>query len=106
MRPTNEVTATIYQQLGGHRFSIMTGARDFMTSGPATLVFGLPSSITRDRIRRVAITLDPDDTYSMRFFRRDKGTGLPTKLVYETQGVYNDMLASVFTRHTGLDTHL
>lgn len=96
------VAQTILQQLGGGKFRVMTGAKDFIGSDNA-LSFSLPSNFARGGINRVRIVLDTDDTYIMGF-HKVRGTKV-TDMARET-GLYFDMLQSTFTQHTGLDTHL
>jgi aryl-phospho-beta-D-glucosidase BglC (GH1 family) len=94
------VAKTILQQLGGHKFVMMTGAKHF-TSYPDALTFQLPYNFATDGINHVRIELGWQDTYKITFT-----TARRMKVTKETtvEGVYNDSLQSVFTRHTGLDT--
>ena len=90
------------QQLGGHRFITMTGAHT-LVGHPDALSFNLPSRFARDGINYVKITLTPMDVYHMEFGRvwRGKYTVKATE-----ESVYNDNLQTVFSRITGLNTHL
>ena len=92
------IARTIADQLGGHKFTVMTGARQ-MDAIDGGLRFKLPSR----KINLVTITLDPTDTYTMKF---EKYHGLNRKTIAEHSMVYDDMLQSIFTAETGLDTHL
>jgi hypothetical protein len=92
------VATEILNQLGGNRFAVMTGAKAFGADGNA-LVFRLPSNFAKDGINAVRVTLDPCDTYTVRFMRV-RGTSM--KLVNEVAGVYNVDLRDVFTEATGL----
>jgi hypothetical protein len=99
-----DVAKIILEQLGGGRFIAMTGARNFV--GDATsLTFRLPKA--KDGINAVKITLDPSDTYTVRFFRvgdRRTNYAITDKSVHED--IYADSLQELFTRKTGLYTHL
>ena len=106
----NRVALTIYEQLGGDRFVAMTGAKGFVADENTLRI-----SIGRNasKANRVWITLDADDTYTMRFFRYtapryDGKTGAfkEEKIteVAKISNVYCDQLQSVFTGVTGLYT--
>lgn len=96
---TNVDTAvTILNQLGGKRFTAMTGAKNFgIVSGGNGIGFMIPRS---NGIRGVRIILSGLDLYDMVF--------LDSKfdLVREFKGVYNDQLQDIFTEVTGLSTRL
>lgn len=94
----NKVAETILDQLGGHGFIIMTGAKMFVGS-PNSLNFKLPLGFAENRINWVLITLDADDTYTMRFA---SVRGLTQKDVAIHTGIYCDMLVDIFERETGL----
>lgn len=65
-----EIANTILDQLGGNKFLAMTGANHLLADGN-TLRMTLPKN--NSRANRLYITLDPDDTYTMRFFRFTPG---------------------------------
>lgn len=107
------VADIILQQLGGHRFLVMTGARDLISDGD-TLRMSLPQNMSK--ANRLEITLDySTDTYTMRFYKYTAGR-LNTKTwswtedkvveVKTVDGVYCDMLQEIFTMVTGMYTHL
>ncbi|TSK07753.1 MAG: hypothetical protein FPO08_00110 [Geobacter sp.] len=102
------VAQTILQQLGGGRFSAMTGAKDFLGSeAEGSLTFRLPSNFATNGINRVKITLDWTDTYTVEAMKITKGRkGLNVKAIEKRNLVYSDDLQRVFTEMTGLDTHL
>lgn len=103
---TNEILPAhiILDQLGGRRFIAMTGAKHLGHSeNGAVLSFQLPSRFAKNGINAVKIKLDPSDTYSVTFMKI-RGHNLAT--VSEHSGIYDDMLQDLFTRETGLDTHL
>lgn len=96
------VAETILSQLGGRRFAVMTGAKQFV-GGDRLLQFGLPARAAKAGINKVRVTLDPSDTYSLAFY---KVRGMDVQPVDERSGVYADDLRRVFRDVTGLDTHL
>ena len=93
---------TIFNQLGGNRFALMTGAKNFM-SAPDALHFKLPSNFAKDGINSVRVTLDSNDTYTVDYCKA-RGTSLKT--VASSSGIYCDSLQSDFTAVTDLATHL
>jgi hypothetical protein len=99
-----QVANTILNQLGGVKFRVMTGAKNFIGSADA-LSFHLPGGggFCKDGINGVRITLDPSDTYTVQFFRR---RGAKLKVIATVSDVYCDMLRQVFENHTGLRTSL
>lgn len=92
------------KQLGGKRFWIMTGAKDFVFLDNG-LSFRLPGrgGYTKNGIYLVKILLNDFDTYDVFFGRMRAGK---IKVVSEHKGVYNDMLVSIFEQETGLYTKL
>lgn len=102
--PTAEqmgVAKTILQQLGGHRFIMMTGAKN-LTGHADALTFKLPRA-GKNGANYVKIALDPSDTYNVEFwFVR----GLSMTFKGSFTDIYNDHLRDLFTRETGLDTSL
>jgi len=98
------VAKTILEQLGGNRFIVMTGCKNFVGSETA-LTFRIPRA--KDGINACEIKLEPSDTYTVRFYRvGDRRTGYKhtDKSVHED--IYNDSLVELFERVTGLFTHL
>jgi len=103
-----EVANEIIRQLGGRKFTVMTGARDYMAVDDG-LTFRIPGTMTKNHINKVRIILDPSDTYTVSFwnYRKQKDIHTPSmKKIAEHSIVYDDMLQSIFTAETGLDTHL
>lgn len=98
------VAKTILEQLGGGRFALMTGAKNFVGT-PDSLIFRLPGAggFTKAGINKVVVTLMPSDTYKVDFYRMRKGV---SKLIDSADDVYCDMLREVFERATGLRTNL
>lgn len=106
------VADIILNQLGGNRFVVMTGSKNFVSDGN-TLRMTLAKNASK--ANRLWITLEADDTYTMRFFKYT-APKLNTKTytftdeksteVKTTKGVYFDMLQDIFTKTTGLYTRL
>ena len=110
------VAETILTQLGGGRFAAMTGCNHFVSDG-YTLHMHIPRN--GSRANRLSITLDPDDTYTMRFSRYTPGrlkvdskkqiayfVEDVTKEINTYHGVYCDQLQELFTEVTGMYTRL
>lgn len=99
-----ETATTIFEQLGGRRFQLMTGAKNLMGDNNS-LTFKLPG--TRDFVKNgincIKIELTPMDTYTMTCY---KIRGSKVATVETVEGIYADDLLSVFTSKTGLDTSL
>lgn len=96
-----QVAETILQQLGGRKFTVMTGSKNY-----AAIENGLQMHLTRNKIgaKYLTITLDEMDTYTMTFSKLNKDFSL--KVLAVKEGIYNDMLQRIFTDVTGLYTRL
>jgi hypothetical protein len=105
MTDSYEISNTILQQLGGNKFVAMTGARKLVTLERG-LRFRLPDQFAIGGINQVVVLLDPTDDYTVRFERANVRARVPNKVVAEYSGVHADNLQSLFTKATGLDTHL
>lgn len=97
------VAKTILDQLGGQRFSIMTGAHGF-TAAEDRLYFSIPRN--PKRISDVSIRLDPSDTYTVTFWKLPAGRWSAAQIVVEREGIYAENLVTVFECETGLATSL
>lgn len=97
-----QVAQTILQQLGGNRFCVMTGAKNFV-GGENTLQFKLPARFAKQGINVVKVTLNALDLYDVEF---GKLWGVNYKVIETVEGLYFDMLQKTFKDITGLDTHL
>ena len=87
----------VIRQLGGNKFRVMTGARNFV-KGKNYIRFKVPNA--KKGIKYIKITLNEMDTYNVTFQSRSG------KVIKEINDVYNDQLQNVFTSETGLNTHL
>lgn len=101
MQFTNTTPEIIFQQLGGNKFMVMTGAKNLCYSERG-ISFKLPR-MAKDKITHVKITLDQDDTYTMDFLHI---TLKKYDVIAQAQNVYWYMLRSIFTMKTGLETSL
>jgi hypothetical protein len=106
------IAQTILEQLGGNRFVVMTGAKNFVADGH-TLRMTLPKN--HSKANRLYITLDADDTYTMDFFKFTPGrlsrktwefTDDKKETVKKISGVYCDQLQEIFTETTWMYTHM
>jgi hypothetical protein len=118
MNDAIEIAFTIMKQLGGNKFIVMTGARDFIHDKEGRLSFRFPTAKAGKSkgANRCAIALTGDDLFTMAFSKaRHKteligglrfGAGWEVSDVAKIEGLFSDQLQSVFTAHTGMDTHL
>ena len=95
---TNYVAKTILHQLGGRKFSVMTGGKAY--SLPNSLIVKFKGS---RRCNTLVVKLLDNDTYKVQFFRVSKTSNKEVSLF---DGVYWDQLQEIFTSETGLDTTL
>ncbi|MBI1919671.1 MAG: hypothetical protein HYS23_01175 [Geobacter sp.] len=100
-----QIAQTILAQLGGRRFITMTGAGDFI-GGDNFLMFSLPAGFAKEGINKIRITLDWTDTYIFEALKVYRGPELKSESIEKLDYVYADDLEEIFTRVTGLDTHL
>lgn len=98
---------TIYSQLGGGKFMVMTGAKMFEGHRD-----GLSFKIGRNATSTNHVTVklnEGTDSYDMLFERvsLDRKTyEVKRKTIAKKEGVYCDMLRDIFTDVTGLATSL
>ena len=95
------VAKTILEQLGGNKFRMMTGAKNFMG-----FTEGLVMKIGRNSSNSnyLKITLNSMDLYDMEFAKVSRMG--EKKSVTEYNNVYNDSMVEVFEKHTGMYTKL
>jgi hypothetical protein len=97
----NRVTEMIYQQLGGDRFAMMTGAKNFVAY-PDLLQFSIPRNASS--ANQVRVFYEPSsDLYTLEFLRTK---GLKSFGVARFPEVYADQLQPFFTQVTGMYTSL
>ena len=98
---SGDVARIIWEHLGGNKFRVMTGAKNFMGfSNGLVMKIGRNSSNSN----YLKITLNSMDLYDMEFAKVSRMG--EKKSVTEYSDVYNDMLTDVFTKHTGMYTKL
>lgn len=100
-QPSNkQIAITIVEQLGGSQFLLMTGTNQIVYDHNSVTM-----RLTRNKIgaTHLRITLNSMDLYDMKFIRVRK---MEVKTLKEHNGVYDDMLAEIFTDETGLYTKL
>lgn len=96
---------TIYTQLGGTRFAVMTGACNLVGSDK-DLSFKVPSCMCKNKATHVRIRLEePTDTYTVEFLRFSP-RALSFTTISKHEGIQAHALQTLFTEQTGLDTHL
>lgn len=99
------IAQTILEQIGGRRFAVMTGSKNFTDLGN-----GLLMSLTKNTTsaNRLEIIYDEGaDLYNMRFYRKTfskKTFKSKSKDIAKYEGVYCDMLENIFRSVTGLYT--
>ena len=91
----------IYRQLGGNKFAVMTGAKNFMD-----IEIGIRMKIGRNKTNHnwMEVTLNSLDLYDVAFAKLTK-LG-ERKSLKEYKNVYNDSLVELFETHTGMYTKL
>ena len=94
------VASTIYGQLGGRRFAVMTGAKNFVSSENA-LTFRFPKAKNKSNAMR--ITLNDLDLYDIEFLWV---YNLKVTSREKLSNVYAEDLVSVFEDKTGFYTSL
>ena len=99
------VSTTILDQLGGNRFIVMTGAKNFIGSDNA-LSFKIGKNNSKANCVRIELTVMDTYTITFRQVRKSLEIGFKLKEIKKVEGVYNDSLQEIFTEVTGLDTHL
>ncbi len=98
---SGDVARIIWEQLGGNKFRMMTGAKHLAgDENSLSMKIGRNSSNSN----YLKITLNSMDTYDMTFAKLTKMGEL--KSVSEYNNIYNDMLTDTFTAHTGMYTSL
>lgn len=95
----SDIGQVLAAQIGRGAF-VMLGARDILTTER-----GLQFAVGRNarKVSKIAITLEADDTYTMRFYA---GRGLSIREIEAVTMVYADSLRAVIESHTGMHTSL
>ena len=97
----SDVANTIYRQLGGNRFRVMTGAKNMVS-----LENGIGMRIGRNKTNAnyMEVVLNSMDLYDITFAKVTKYGEMKSVKTYDN--VYNDMLVEIFESHTGMYTSL
>jgi len=96
---SKEIHTNIYNQIGGRKFAVMTGVKQFIG-----LDNGIAFQFKGSKVANSChIILTPADTYTVEFFKI-RGMDFKTTKTYEN--IYADQLQAIFTSYTGLDTSL
>ena len=101
-----EIASTIYHQIGGNQFAVMTGTKNFVYGenelGP---YLQMKLSPNKNGFTHLVIQYhDATDEYSMEFCKVDRyGNKSRTHLIVR---VHAEDLAPIFEDETGLYTHL
>ena len=97
----SDIANTIYRQLGGNRFRVMTGAKN-LTSHE----FALSMKIGRNKTNAnfMIVELNSMDLYDITFAKVTRMGEMKSVKTYDN--VYNDMLVEIFESHTGMYTTL
>jgi hypothetical protein len=95
------VAETILSQLGGNRFRVMTGAKNFAATDNS-----LRMKIGRNKTNAnyMEVSLNMLDLYDITFAKVTKMGEMKSVKTYEN--IYNDMLVEIFESHTGMYTSL
>lgn len=113
MTQGQEIAKTILRQLGGNKFTVMTGASKFLVADITkdNKKIWLRMNIGRNAagINRLKIYYNANDTYTMEFYkqtmsRKTFDVKITKKQTFEN--IYCDQLQEIFTRVTGLYTSL
>ena len=99
------IAQTILEQIGGRRFAVMTGSKNFTDLGNGLLMNLAKNTTSANRLE--IIYDEVTDLYNMRFYRKTfskKTFESKTKDIAKYEGVYFDMLEYIVTEETGLYT--
>ncbi len=95
-----EVASSVLASFGGaNRLSVMIGAKNFVF-GEDYVSFRLPSNFAKNGVNYVKIKLSVMDDFSIEF---GKIRGMNYKVISEHDGIYIDMIRSLFWDELGLE---
>ena len=97
----SNIANIIYEQLGGHRFSLMTGSSNFVNVGNGLNMKLKPN---QSKTKYLLIELNSNDTYKMQFYTVNKD--FDKNIKFEYQNIYWDQMQEIFEKVTGLYTKL
>jgi len=94
---------TTIDQLGGHRFIMMTGAKNFIFDHKKNaLTFSIGRG-AKGGVNFVQVRLNGLDLYDLSFYRK---WGTNFRLISQENDLYFDQLQPIFTENTGFYTSL
>lgn len=101
---SKEIAKEILSQLGANKFLVMTGAKNLCSLNEQLggLSFRLPK-FSGVKINYVKIVLNASDLYDIEFGRV---FGMKYTVISTHKDIYCDQLQELFTKETGLNTHL
>ena len=95
------VAEEILRQLGGNRFRVMTGAKNFSgTDNSLRMRIGH----NKTNANYMEVVLNSMDLYDITFAKVTRMGEMKSVKTYDN--VYNDMLVEIFESHTGMYTSL
>lgn len=99
-----DIANTIWLQLGSNRFSLMTGCKPVCYGEKDGKVYLLMSVGKNSRsVNRFEVAYNErEDLYEVRFMRERSGV---TSVTAKYDGVYCDMLHTLFEQHTGISVN-
>jgi hypothetical protein len=100
---TPHVPQEILRQLGGSKFIAMTGSKNFVYDSKTPYYLSMHLSRNKARAQYLKIELNGLDLYNVTFSKLVNNEIVTVK---SFENVYDDMLQSIFTEVTGLNTHL
>ena len=100
------VATNILDQLGGRRFTMMTGVTNLVASDDALVMKLKTRGMCRSKngASHMSVTLNAMDTYDVKFVKYNRAWD--QIVVSEHDGIYCDMLSDIFETETGLYTKL
>lgn len=103
MNTNVQVAEIIRAQLGGNRFAVMTGAKNWiaLSNGRGGVSFKIGKNARG--VTHVRIVLGDDDLYSLEFL---KCRGVEIKTISDFYQVHVDGLRGIFTEETGMYTNI
>jgi hypothetical protein len=105
-----EIAKTILDQLGGNKFIVMTGSKDFLADRNRLL---MTLAKNQSKANRLEISLNGLDTYDMKFFKYTPFKFNTSTMAIRQEkmedvkiikNVYCDQLQQIFSSVTGLYT--
>lgn len=90
----------IMKHLGGHRFTVMTGAKVY-AAGEMGATFSIPRNLTDGEYTHIRFLKRPMDSFEIQKLKIN-GRSLDPVVVDKTAGILPEFLAKAFEEFTGL----